>query len=324
MPGSYYSSRDPSGYEGGIGNVCAIGVGDVSDVWGESDANRTCGMAVAGFGAAGRDTILPDMGHTEELLGMCSSSAYGRIGGRASGEIPKGSNDAAHIDPRGAASAQNFYRSDVPATHVHVHVPVPVPTNKATNKYALYHRDLLPRAAGALMHGRSVESGGAAVTGSSEDEDKEDEHRDDGVDDQESIATSLMVEVESVDDEGSYFGYGAQIESEGDEDAFDDVLSGSYETDIDAQGKSRNAESRARKKRRLKPGDMRRSQWTDNDGYDEASEMGHHTDGLMSDGVADGGDFSEDGGGRGAGPTRSTPQSGRIHVSHASLGSFSG
>jgi hypothetical protein len=156
-----------------------------------------------------------------------------------------------------------------------------------------------------------------AVAGSSENE--EDVHGDDGDDDQQSIATSLMVEVASVDDESSYFGYGAQIESEGDDDTFaDDVLSGSCETDMDAQGNSRNAESRVRKKRRLKPGDVRSAQWTDYDGYDAASEMGHHTDGLMSDGVTDGGDFGETGSSS-AGLMR--PPFGRIH---ANLGSFTG
>jgi len=286
--GSYRGSWDPLG---GIGDSC-----------GGSVASRTSSMAVAGRGVV-RAGLQHGMG-LDGQLGMCRSYAWSRGSGTA-GSGSDGRSNAARMDPRGAACVHHYHRSAVPAA------PAPAPANVALNVHALCHRDLLLRAAGALTHGRSMKSGDAAVAGSGEDEEG-------GDDDQRSIATSLLVEVASVDDEGSYFGYGTHIESE-DDDAFaDDVLSGSYEADIDARGNSRQAESRGRKKRRLKPGDACGAQWTDGDGYDAASEMGQHTDGRVSDGGTDG-DIGEDGSQGALGFARAIPLYGRIH---ASLGSF--
>ena len=135
-----------------------------------------------------------------------------------------------------------------------------------------------------------------------------DDNKNDDDDDQRSVATSLLVEVASIDDCGSYFGYGGTSGSDEEED---DKLSGSLEDVTYSSGgrsspyRSQNSSHGGRRKRRFlgrsyhRPSSSRarpsshryqsssyRSR--DGDGYDAASETGR------GDGIGSGTDGMED------------------------------
>jgi len=131
--------------------------------------------------------------------------------------------------------------------------------------------------------------GHGGIETDSDEEDEDDDY-------QRSIATSLLVEVDSVDDKGSYTGYCGKIDEDyydddDDDDRFaDDLLSGSYEADIDARGGSRKSRAMRKRRKRLKKNQTGR-RWVDGDGYDAASEMGTLNDG----GSVTAGDIGDDG-----------------------------